>query len=173
MKRTARILGLVSAVLAAGCSNTSLVPAGSTATFSGAFTGTASVVAVGATTAGGNGVQFTIGPLSSTAYPTFVFASSLSGTSLQTGTYTNSSSSVLLSETFVQQTSAAGPAWQQSSNAGVSSAGSFTLNISATGGSVTQNGTTVWNNATGSLNAVLAPAAATGASGTLNVSVQF
>jgi hypothetical protein len=172
MKRTARILTLMAAALAVGCSNNnSLMPTVATATFTGAVSGTANVVAVGSTYSGNTGVNFSIG--GEGTFPALSFLAKIMGGSLQTGTFTNTSSSAISAITVVQQTNASGPVWEQEFIAGGVQTGSFTLTISSTGGSTTQNGTTVWSNPQGTMNAVLPALPGGGATGTVNVSVTF
>jgi hypothetical protein len=170
MKRVA-ILGAVVA-LAVGCGNgTPLVPNQSTATFSGAITGTANVIAFAGTNSGNASVAFGIDNTTGT-YPTVTFAAEISGATLQTGTFTNTSASVVESTTVVQQTSSAGPTWEQSSLSGVST-GTMSLTITSVGPSTTSGANTAWTNPTGTFTASLPAVPGGAATGTVNVSVSF
>ena len=162
MRSTARRLGVVVAAVATGCGG-SPGSLGATASLSGGLSGSASVTV----TAGVNShlVETTpvwalnMSPASADASPTLVFNIFVAGTSPQTGTFTTSNS-------LAAQGELEGSQWMQSfeSTDGTQEAGSFELNITATGSPSPPDGTGwpyFWHNLHGTLTAVFVPSPTT------------
>jgi len=160
------------ALVAVGCGSSTSPSTPGTATFSGALTGSVSVLALGTYVSGDTAWGFAI-TNNTTAYPNLNFAGQFAGTSLQTGTYTTANSELV--STLVTSAAAGGQLWTQSFDAtDVSAAqGSFQLVITAAGAAQSGTGNTGWNAAQGTATLTLVPESGNPSGSNTNVSVTF
>jgi hypothetical protein len=170
--RTSRILSFFAAALAVACGDNS--PPTSTAIISGAIDATVTVWATGIDNPGSVAFGFyepndVLHP-QPTSYPSFEFAINFVSTSLQTGTFNNSSANLDPYGAYGEvQASANGPSWEQSTNRG---AGTFSLTISSVGPRSGAN-RALWNSPHGTFIAILAPAMGNPSTANVTVNVNF
>jgi len=167
-----RLLIIFAAVGLCACGNPN--PSGvsmATVTLSGGVTGNANTTVAAATEASGVGFALS----TSTGDPTVDVAIVLTTSTLQTGSYTESSSSVSKAGITVSHASMTPPlTWAVfARESGSPDQGTFTLDITSTGSAITGSSGMAWPDVHGNLTATLEPVTGTGADGSTTLAVTF
>jgi hypothetical protein len=175
MNRAAAVAGLVLGLVGAACGSSTggnTPPGTCSLTATGSFTATSSCLVAAAIT-GNTAGKVAVAVQASPNGSVIALLVNLDQTSLQTGTYSNASSSGVLNAGSVVDASN-GDSWAQFfQKPPVPDQGTFTLSITSTGGSVPTGMYSDWPDPGGSFTVTLEPLPASGATGTVTVTATF